>query len=224
MQVQPGDALPKIMFARYYGSNLGRFLSVDPGNDTTLLLPQTWNRYAYVRNNPILYNDPKGTCVWDACVGEVIALGALAAATTAVLASPNPGDPSRSNAEVMADSLVEGAKTAVETGKNLVNNLFSKSTGDSGSSSGEQSGAEDSKRHTPDQEAVVELAKEAKAEGGVSADEAGTLVDMAQEAGLPARGPESHPDRKSETSQAEHIHVDKQDHIPVKKDDPKPES
>jgi RHS repeat-associated protein len=47
--------------ARYYASSMGRFLSPDPllssarpGN------PQTWNRYAYVRNNPLGRIDPSG--------------------------------------------------------------------------------------------------------------------------------------------------------------------
>jgi len=47
------------MHARYEIGTMGRFLSVDPvlgkSND-----PQTWNRYAYVGNNPITYNDPNG--------------------------------------------------------------------------------------------------------------------------------------------------------------------
>ena len=47
--------------ARYYSSAQGRFTSVDP----TLLSvngfnPQTWNRYAYVLNNPLAYVDPLG--------------------------------------------------------------------------------------------------------------------------------------------------------------------
>lgn len=47
------------MHARYYDPNLARFLSVDPlgGNP---IAPQTWNRYSYVRNNPINYVDPTG--------------------------------------------------------------------------------------------------------------------------------------------------------------------
>jgi RHS repeat-associated protein len=45
--------------ARYYDPRLGRFVSADtvvpePGN------PQAWNRYAYVTNNPLRYNDPSG--------------------------------------------------------------------------------------------------------------------------------------------------------------------
>lgn len=47
--------------ARYYSSTQGRFTSIDPlaasgrpGN------PQTWNRYAYVLNNPMKFIDPTG--------------------------------------------------------------------------------------------------------------------------------------------------------------------
>lgn len=47
------------MHARYYAGGLGRFLSTDPvyGN---LSRPQSWNRYAYVLNNPVGYVDPDG--------------------------------------------------------------------------------------------------------------------------------------------------------------------
>jgi RHS repeat-associated protein len=44
---------------RYYASSMGRFSSTDPGpyvwHD-----PQTLNRYAYTRNNPLKYVDPTG--------------------------------------------------------------------------------------------------------------------------------------------------------------------
>jgi uncharacterized protein RhaS with RHS repeats len=48
------------MHARYYGPLLGRFLSVDPANSAVLQLPQTWNRYAYARGNPLRLIDPDG--------------------------------------------------------------------------------------------------------------------------------------------------------------------
>jgi RHS repeat-associated protein len=53
-----GDDLD-YMHARHYSPTAGRFLVVDaldgaPGN------PQTWNRYAYVRDNPLMHNDPDG--------------------------------------------------------------------------------------------------------------------------------------------------------------------
>ena len=34
---------------------------MDPGNDTKPENPQSWNKYAYVRNNPLKSIDPKGT-------------------------------------------------------------------------------------------------------------------------------------------------------------------
>jgi len=48
--------------ARYYGSKIGRFTTVDPVYNWTanLLDPQRWNRYAYGRNNPLRYVDPDG--------------------------------------------------------------------------------------------------------------------------------------------------------------------
>jgi len=50
------------MHARYYSPTQGRFLSPDPllGN---VWNPQSWNRYAYVLNNPMRFTDPTGLCV-----------------------------------------------------------------------------------------------------------------------------------------------------------------
>jgi RHS repeat-associated protein len=47
------------MHARYYSPYANRFLSVDPlrGNPKT---PQSWNLYAYARNNPVNTTDPTG--------------------------------------------------------------------------------------------------------------------------------------------------------------------
>ncbi|MGD0892980.1 MAG: RHS repeat-associated core domain-containing protein [Terracidiphilus sp.] len=59
---------PTLYFgARYYGSSMGRFLSPDPSG---LLAqhpedPQSWNLYAYARNNPLILIDPNGLdCVY----------------------------------------------------------------------------------------------------------------------------------------------------------------
>ena len=48
--------------ARYYGSSLGRFISVDPKmlSRQRIVDPQQWNMYTYVRNNPLGYIDPDG--------------------------------------------------------------------------------------------------------------------------------------------------------------------
>jgi len=48
--------------ARDLRTTLGRFTSVDPVHSwqDSLTDPQRWNRYAYVRNNPLRYADPDG--------------------------------------------------------------------------------------------------------------------------------------------------------------------
>ncbi|RMF75120.1 MAG: RHS repeat-associated core domain-containing protein [Acidobacteria bacterium] len=49
------------MVARYCGSSLGRFLSVDPlASSARPGSPQSWNRYTYTFNNPIGFIDPDG--------------------------------------------------------------------------------------------------------------------------------------------------------------------
>ncbi|MBV9068120.1 MAG: hypothetical protein JO093_12215 [Acidobacteria bacterium] len=54
------------MHARYDNASLGRFQSVDPALDLKKVIatPQAWNRYTYVRNNPLRFTDPTGryTC------------------------------------------------------------------------------------------------------------------------------------------------------------------
>jgi RHS repeat-associated protein len=53
--------------ARYYDSDLGRFISTDPAND--LASAQTANAYSYGANNPITFMDPNGlwslSGAWD---------------------------------------------------------------------------------------------------------------------------------------------------------------
>lgn len=48
--------------ARYYGSRIGRFTTVDPALNmkASFLNPQRWNRYAYGLNNPLRFIDPDG--------------------------------------------------------------------------------------------------------------------------------------------------------------------
>lgn len=53
--------------ARYYGSNLGRFINPDPSGlaAQSPADPQSWNLYVYVRNNPLINIDPTGLdCVY----------------------------------------------------------------------------------------------------------------------------------------------------------------
>jgi RHS repeat-associated protein len=51
--------------ARYYGSRIGRFTTIDPVYtwQENLVDPQRWNRYAYARNNPLRYKDPDGRVI-----------------------------------------------------------------------------------------------------------------------------------------------------------------
>jgi RHS repeat-associated protein len=49
------------MHARYYGTREGRFLSADPTwQSADAGDPQSWNRYTYAGNNPVLTTDPDG--------------------------------------------------------------------------------------------------------------------------------------------------------------------
>ena len=48
------------MMARYCSPLLGRFLSIDPGASQDPENPQTWNRYSYVLNSPMVGVDPTG--------------------------------------------------------------------------------------------------------------------------------------------------------------------
>jgi RHS repeat-associated protein len=53
--------------ARYYRAEIGRFTTIDPVYtwSENLTDPQRWNRYAYVRNNPLRWTDPDGRCIDD---------------------------------------------------------------------------------------------------------------------------------------------------------------
>jgi RHS repeat-associated protein len=52
------------MHARSYASVSGRFFSVDPARDYDFSRPQSFNLYAYVRNNPVSAVDPTGKYSW----------------------------------------------------------------------------------------------------------------------------------------------------------------
>jgi RHS repeat-associated protein len=63
--------------ARYYGSRIGRFSTVDPALNiqAALVSPQRWNRYAYGLNNPLRNVDPDGRDAWDIATGAANAFG-----------------------------------------------------------------------------------------------------------------------------------------------------
>lgn len=74
----PGEDLD-YMHARYYGALQARFLSVDPEIDwkKAVSQPQSFNRYAYVRNVPIRLTDPNGRCIEDLCILEGLIAGGV---------------------------------------------------------------------------------------------------------------------------------------------------
>ena len=125
--------------ARYYGSTLGRFTSpdefrggiVDPftGQDVEtnralpyadITDPQTLNKYAYVRNNPLRYTDPNGHCFWDACIAEgyatYVAVGAIAAG--AVYLSTPQGQQALQNAAASIQNGIDSTVTWAQGTKN----------------------------------------------------------------------------------------------------------
>ena len=70
-----------------------------------------------------------------------------------------------------------------------------------------------SRRFTREQQALIDLAKEAK-RTGVDIGDAATLRQWGDEVGLPVRGPERHPGRPH--GQNTHLHVGPVNHIPVR--------
>ena len=65
--------------ARYYSSARGQFVSQDPAfwnlahADKQLVDPQSWNSYAYARNNPLVMKDPGGEFAIEAMLMMVFA-------------------------------------------------------------------------------------------------------------------------------------------------------
>jgi RHS repeat-associated protein len=56
--------------ARYYSSYVGRFTSTDPILSTgSVFEPQSWNRFSYVKNNPLNRVDPSGLWDWGVSLG-----------------------------------------------------------------------------------------------------------------------------------------------------------
>lgn len=71
------------------------------------------------------------------------------------------------------------------------------------------------KSYDPDQQALIQLAKDAKRRGGLPQDEANTLADWADEFGLPGHGPMTHP-RPGWSGTNIHINIGPIKHILVR--------
>gem|GEM_PF-5527920 len=72
--------------ARFYSPILGRFIQPDTIIPVAAN-PQSWNRFSYAINNPILYNDPDGHCVPACAAPLAIPPLLLIAATVGVIAT-----------------------------------------------------------------------------------------------------------------------------------------
>ena len=124
--------------SRYYQSAQGRFTSPDEfkggfldaytGNAAfqagplpyaDIGDPQTLNKYAYVRNNPLRFTDPDGHCIEDLCIGEAVALTAGTAAAVHYLQSPQGQESVR--------AFVFGAGILVNKAADAISSLFTKS-------------------------------------------------------------------------------------------------
>jgi RHS repeat-associated protein len=73
--------------ARFYSPKLGRFLSADTMVPNAAN-PQDFNRYSYVRNNPVRFTDPSGNIPID-CWGD----SSYCSNTTTLPSSPYPSRP-----------------------------------------------------------------------------------------------------------------------------------
>ena len=94
--------------ARYYDPTLGRFISADaivpePGN------PQSLNRYAYVKNNPLRYVDPSGNFVFLVTVAAGAVVGGLFTTGTYLLTTNANDFNGNDFAAAMAAGIAGGA-------------------------------------------------------------------------------------------------------------------
>jgi RHS repeat-associated protein len=110
------------MHARYYTPMMGRFLSVDPGKDWDPMKPQSWNMYAYTRNNPINGIDPDGEAVET--VWDVVNIGMGAVSFALNVRAGNYGAAALDAAGIVVDSVATavpfvpgGAGTAIKVSR-----------------------------------------------------------------------------------------------------------
>jgi len=123
------------MFARYYNSATGRFLSPDwdaKGDDPVpyakLDNPQSLNLYSYVYNNPLLRADPDGHCAEDACVVETaVVVAATVGAVGVYMSTPSY--------QRSFSTFTSAFSSEVSSGINTVRGWFSSSSSADGAKS-----------------------------------------------------------------------------------------
>jgi hypothetical protein len=148
-----------------------------------------FDRYAYSLNNPVRYVDPNGHFAILAALALITPVGWVAIGITAVgvgIYFAVPG-------------VRETVTSAIEQAGDAVSDALDPET---------------TKRNDENQEALVDLAQEAKQKGGVSEEDAQTLLDWADEYFVipHSDGIEQHPNRKFNLP---HIRIGPVNHIPV---------
>jgi RHS repeat-associated protein len=178
--------------AREYDPATGQFMSNDP------LRGLTREPYDYAGDNPVNYGDPTGLLFG-------IELPSFEEAAEGIAG--------------WGDTITFGATrwAREELGDNNVNECSAayKAGGYSGLVTAVVIPGEDiadALRFTEDQDALIQLAKEAERTGGLTPEDAEALKEWAEEYGVTFRGPEIHPNRNFNVP---HVHIGPISHIPV---------
>ena len=94
--------------ARWYDPEIGHFIQADS------LIPEEnnpigWNRYGYVKYNPIIYNDPSGHIALLTIAAIVVGVGLIAGAIDAAIQQHNTGEVDLKQSATVAAIGVGGA-------------------------------------------------------------------------------------------------------------------
>lgn len=103
--------------ARFYSPALGRFIQPD----TIVPNPissQTWNRFSYAANNPILYNDPDGHC-GPLCVIGIVGIFFILNSTGDAPINDGSSQTSRQTSAAIGLTLLSVANPVVEHLSNI---------------------------------------------------------------------------------------------------------
>lgn len=109
------------MNGRVYDPNIGRFMSADPHIQYPDNL-QSFNRYSYVLNNPLLYTDPSGFWSWKKLIRTVVAI--VVAVVIVVYAAPalfsamsvSAGAAASIGAKMAVGAVAGGLSSAIQAG------------------------------------------------------------------------------------------------------------